>query len=538
MSLGLLKKISSSSGRNQVHSYENVPAIGASSNRQNERKHYRNHKEDYINVQFEDKNEKHHLAIIEEARQQPKEVGATASAVDIVCNIKSRVHQELAKSNWQELTQASEGKSQRVHRRTDSDTSISDITNGSESPDSKKRELEHYNRLKLDLSCPPRNKKALKGIKILTNGKQHQSLQLALHENALFKQKQQIANETRDSNTTVRGEKQNIPMIDYKKEGHINQLLSVTGQPIRRSRSFVPSSSGVTDDDYEVHANDNLHVKADRISEATATRRRSNSFGDIETMKAVIQDSNQFLKNASLTRPHSPPTHQIDKSGRHANTDTTDQPNDTAPATSNCNGVSFCGAIETTTFTHDGGQYTSEVHGTRISVPRGAVKKHTMLNLQIGVALQGPFSFPDTKRPVSPIVWLGVNPKIKLKKPIEITVPHFVKTASQSTSEKLTFLKAASKSTSGRKKHEEKYHFSEVAENDQRFNRDSQGTVHVLSKDFHFFCVAKNMSNSTLTANYCLLPAIPRQVGQATTWKVHYYIIYLLKTYIHVSTCT
>lgn len=551
MSLGLFKKISKSSANKQSHSYENVQATSVSSPGNNEKKkQHRNHEADYINVQFEDKNGRRHLAVLGETRRQPKQSGTDKSAGAFVSSTKSTdktmPEHELAKSNRQEPKQGSGSKSLTVYSRTDSDSSSNDITDESESPDAKKRELEHYNRLKLNPSCPPRNKKALKGIKILTNPKQQQSLHLALHSSELFKQRQQSNStdeprDTRDTSATA-GEKKQA--VKYKKEGHINRLLSITGRPIRHSTSFVSSFSRTVGDVHGLHPQDNnLHMKTSKKS-MRVVGKRSNSFSDVETMRVAICESSQFSKTTTLTRTQSPLTCHTDvrhmqKSDTLSNTGSSDTLNeawnDACLATFSYSNVPFIDAVETVTFTHNGGQYTSESHDIRITIPKGAIKKHMVVHLQVGVAIYGPFSFPDANRPVSPIIWISVTPNTNLKKPIEITVPHFVRASSQSSPKNLVFLKAACriKSTSRTKKYEAKYHFSKVAENNQQFNNESYGTV--FTKDSCFFCiVGDTISNSTLRANYCLIPVIPKPVAQ-TTWRIHYYVIYLLKTYIHVS---
>ena len=553
MSLGLFKKISKRSANKQFHSYENVQATNVSSHeKKGKKKQHRNHDADYINVQFEDRNGSRHLVVLGETRRQPKQSGIDISAGAIVSNIESTdgtmPQHKLAKSNRQELKQSTESKSWRVCTRTDSDSSSSDITDESESPDAKKRELEHYSRLKLNLSCPPHNKKALKGIKILTNAKQPPpSLQVALHTSEFFKQRQQVSipDEPRDTSTTTEDNKQTIK---YKKEGHINHLLSVTGRPIRHSTSFVSSFSRTVGDVHGVYPQDNnFHKKTGGIPKTSMrdVGKRPISFSDIESMRVAIQESSQFSKTTSLTRTPSPLTYHTDVRYMHKsfNTDSNDtlnaEWNDACLATCSYTSVPFIDKVETITFTHSGGQHISESHDIRISIPKGAIKKHTVVHLQVGVALHGPFSFPDAKQPVSPIIWIGVTPNINLKKPIEITVPHFVKASSQSSHEKLEFLKAACKikSTSRRKKNEAKYHFSEVAEINQQFNSENYGIV--FTKDFCFYCIVRDVSsNSTLIANYGLVPVIPKPAAQTTMWRIHYYIIYLLKTYIHVSNNT
>jgi hypothetical protein len=264
-SLGLSKMISKSSENQQCHSYENVQAPNESSheNKEKDRQH-RNHEEDYINVQFDIRNGRRHLAVLGETRRQ-KETGAHVSAGAVVSTTRSTdrtgPRYELAKSNRQELIHSTGSKSWRVCSRTDSDSSSSDTIDGSdtidtidgsESPDAKIKELEHYNKLKLNRICPPCNKKALKGIKILTNANQP-SLQAALHTSKHFKRRQQLSipGQLRDTSINAEEKKQTIK---YEKESHINHLLSVTGRPIRQSTSL---SSRTVDDVHGVYHRNN-----------------------------------------------------------------------------------------------------------------------------------------------------------------------------------------------------------------------------------------------------------------------------------------
>ena len=242
MSLGLSKM---SSENKQFHSYENVQAPSVSSHENTEEKRqHKNHEEDYINVQFEDRNGRRHLAVLGETSRH-KESGIHTSFGAVISTTESTdgtvPQHELAKSNRQELKHSTESKTWRVYSRTDSDSSSSDIADENKSPDDKKREVEHYNRLKLNLSCPPRNKKALKGIKILINAKQS-PLQVALHTSKHFKRRQQLSilDEPSHTSTNTKEKKQTVK---YRKEGHINHLLSVQPTSFEDSRGAHPQDN-------------------------------------------------------------------------------------------------------------------------------------------------------------------------------------------------------------------------------------------------------------------------------------------------------
>lgn len=165
MSLGFFKKISKISADKQFHSYENVQATNVSSHEnKGKQKQHKSWSKLYQHVIYGSR----HLAVLGETRRQPKQSGIIKSAGAVASNTNSTdgtvPQHEIDWSNRQELTKSTQSKSWRVHTRTDSDSSSSD---GRESPDAKKRELEHYNKLKLNLNSPPRNKEVLKGIKIL-----------------------------------------------------------------------------------------------------------------------------------------------------------------------------------------------------------------------------------------------------------------------------------------------------------------------------------------------------------------------------------
>lgn len=600
MSLGLLKRTSNSK---LIHCYENVSVTSTSSHRK--KMQCRKYDADYINVEFEDESGRQ-LATIGEARMKPKysSTDLDMSSTRIINHTDGEMqHQETAK-NSQELIRSSRGKSQRLHQINGID-SDSEIQESNESTEVKKRELEHYNRLKLNLRCLPHNKKALKGIRILYNdavpveGKQQQQqpLQAALNSSTLFKQRQQQRpnEESKGSNSILNAEEHlTAPTKTYKKEGHTNHILSVTGRPIRYlalTKHFSRSTGDVNKADTE---NSSTEVKFDPISKKSLqmTVQRPKSLSDSDTRVGFFRTvpPQTCLGNAGFATAHSlQKTHNVLRDTQNTNnihelpslttakpelkldnesfknqsdrrstgtrlTDSVETESQATKetmgllhtnkhvskpvlfhhkrcqATCNYSSIHSFNAPETITFDHNGGQYTSQYHDIRITVPKGAIKKHAVIELLVKVTLHGPFTFPDEKRPISPIVWVGMSPNIKFKRPIEIQIPHFAEISPESLNEELIFLKTTDRKKTG-KKYGKQYQFFQVAENNQHFD-NNHGTV--LTKKASFFCIVGDISsNSTLTANYCLLPVIPRQITQPT-WKIHYYITYLLKSHIHV----
>ncbi|CAI8056471.1 hypothetical protein GBAR_LOCUS30773 [Geodia barretti] len=69
-----------------------------------------------------------------------------------------------------------------------------------------------------------------------------------------------------------------------------------------------------------------------------------------------------------------------------------------------------------------------------------------MHTVDVGVALFGPFQFPEGLRPVSPVFWVCVrdNPNFRFSKPVTVTIPHFLNLENDDEIQSLglTFLKA------------------------------------------------------------------------------------------------
>lgn len=60
-----------------------------------------------------------------------------------------------------------------------------------------------------------------------------------------------------------------------------------------------------------------------------------------------------------------------------------------------------------------------------VTIPPGAIPTKTTARVELGVALYGPFVFPDDYQPVSPIIWLCTR-GVQLLLPITITLPHVI----------------------------------------------------------------------------------------------------------------
>ena len=76
--------------------------------------------------------------------------------------------------------------------------------------------------------------------------------------------------------------------------------------------------------------------------------------------------------------------------------------------------------------THDGRRYYDEHNDFGLEIPAGAIPEGESITIDIGVALYGPFQYPEGLRPVSPVFWVCVRDKsdFKFLKPVKLTIPH------------------------------------------------------------------------------------------------------------------
>ena len=90
-----------------------------------------------------------------------------------------------------------------------------------------------------------------------------------------------------------------------------------------------------------------------------------------------------------------------------------------------------------------GVRYHDQSNDFSLEIPKGAIPGG---NIDVGVALFGPFQFPEGLRPVSPVFWVCVrdNPNFQFSKPVTVTLPHFLDLENDKDIQSLgfTFLKA------------------------------------------------------------------------------------------------
>ena len=74
-----------------------------------------------------------------------------------------------------------------------------------------------------------------------------------------------------------------------------------------------------------------------------------------------------------------------------------------------------------------GREYTNVDHDITLRIPEGAVAEGEKVHFEVGVAMYGPFIFPENSQPISPILWLCLlEEDVELKKPFQVILPHYL----------------------------------------------------------------------------------------------------------------
>ena len=95
--------------------------------------------------------------------------------------------------------------------------------------------------------------------------------------------------------------------------------------------------------------------------------------------------------------------------------------------------------------THEGRYYHNDHNDFGLEIPAGAIPEGESITIDIGVALYGPFQYPEGLRPVSPVFWVCVRDQnhFQFLKPVKVTIPHCLNLESHDDIESLglTFLR-------------------------------------------------------------------------------------------------
>ena len=176
--------------------------------------------------------------------------------------------------------------------------------------------------------------------------------------------------------------------------------------------------------------------------------------------------------------------------------------------------------------TSDGREYRDEANGFTLSIGKGAIAKGDKVTIDIGVALHGPFSYPEGTRPISPIFWICVreNEFYKFKKPVDITFQHFLSISSEEETARMgvSFVKAYHTPN-----HEGKYAFRKESDCQAFKPKSRYGTVNTTH--FCYQCIVSNISELTLqNSNFCLLGTRPETFLYDRPMYIFFYVTFFL----------
>ena len=177
---------------------------------------------------------------------------------------------------------------------------------------------------------------------------------------------------------------------------------------------------------------------------------------------------------------------------------------------------------------HDGTVFYDNTNEFGLEIPEGAIPEQESITIDIGVAMYGPFEFPEGLKPVSPVFWVCTRESrfSCFLKPVTITIPHCIDLKS-SDSLSLTFLKGDHEVNA-----QKIYQFQRIKGSEMVF--EAQQLKGVL-KIIHFcsLCISGKVSPElTKNTKFCIYAALPLAVPPLQTTYCRFFISYLLATCI------
>lgn len=180
-----------------------------------------------------------------------------------------------------------------------------------------------------------------------------------------------------------------------------------------------------------------------------------------------------------------------------------------------------------------GGSYTDDSHGISVTIPKNAIPEGQVIHFEIAITLHGPFVFANGKRPISPILWICTQENVKLKKLIDVKLPHFLHGLSESEAQHydVSFAKATH---SKRATNIESFEFT-PCRTKQEFINEEEGSYGALKIDHCcFMCIeAEHTRDLALRAGYCLSRVEYRL--SPSRYAIHFCATFMLKSCLGVS---
>ena len=190
--------------------------------------------------------------------------------------------------------------------------------------------------------------------------------------------------------------------------------------------------------------------------------------------------------------------------------------------------VPFVEKISSYTCDHRGS--TLSIHDITVTIPPGAIPDEVAAHIEMGVALYGPFKFPDNCQPVSPILWFCIQEDIKPLLPLSFRLPHVIADLSQAN---ITFAKAGHHHTYRDSMKRNMFTFEPVNIGESDFTRES-GYGYLSSKHCCFLCLsAENITQDlALQKGYCL--HILTENRSPASYRILLIFTYFLRTCLEV----
>ena len=178
--------------------------------------------------------------------------------------------------------------------------------------------------------------------------------------------------------------------------------------------------------------------------------------------------------------------------------------------------------------THDGRWYYDEHNDFGLEIPAGTIPEGESITIDIGVALYGPFQYPEGLRPVSPVFWVCVcdQKDFHFLKPVKVTIPHCLNLESHDDIESLglTFLRGDHEMNP-----QQMYQF-QPAEGDVLIEHLKKHSV-IQTTHFCSLCIScKDTMKLIEKAHFCLYSVIPRVISSGKPSFAYFFITFLLKT--------
>ena len=189
--------------------------------------------------------------------------------------------------------------------------------------------------------------------------------------------------------------------------------------------------------------------------------------------------------------------------------------------------VPFIEGIRSYSCDHHGA--TLSIHDITVTIPPGAIPDEVTAHIEMGVALYGPFKFPDNCQPVSPILWFCILEDIELLLPLTYRLPHVIIDMSEVN---ITFAKTNHLTYQNSMKRDV-FTFEPVCIGESDFARES-GYGYLSSKHCCFLCLsAENVTKDiALKKGYCLHILIENI--SPSSYRILLIFTYFLKTCFEV----